>query len=211
MCNNCQQVGHIWTICALPLRCRWCRGTHKTYEHACSVLNCPGGFGERCEHTIRVCFLRDSSGHFTGYQKCPALRATPESTGPATLHSPITADETSVSGVNDDSRNRGRRCARSWPGTSLAQAQVDESQKLADAKIIPSTISVINIRRHDHVEKLTLAPISAEDKGKGRADDIPTLPVPVPRFGREYFDNPAGPTSKGDRGQSAPVPPNSSS
>ena len=106
VCHNCMQLGHISTMCAAPPRCRLCRGSHRTAQHLCPALNCPGGQGEACEHTVHICMLCESSGHYTGYDRCPALRATPEAAPPRAQGSPLAGDAGSVSGIADRNRNR---------------------------------------------------------------------------------------------------------
>jgi len=114
-CHNCMQLGHISTLCSFPPRCRLCRGNHATRSHLCQQLNCSGGAGEACEHTVRVCLLCESSGHFTGHPQCPSLRLTPDTAPPPLGGSPVAGAADSVNGVTDRSTNREnnkRRCRR---------------------------------------------------------------------------------------------------
>jgi len=106
VCHNCMQLGHISTMCAAPPRCCLCRGNHKTAQHLCPGLNYSGGQGEVCERTVRICMLCESSGHFTGYDRCPALRATPETAPPPAQGSPTAGDAGVMSGIADRDRNR---------------------------------------------------------------------------------------------------------
>ncbi|PUU74858.1 hypothetical protein B9Z19DRAFT_1067880 [Tuber borchii] len=164
VCSKCQLIGYIQTMCSTQPRCRLCRGGHWTREHMCSVLNCPGETGESCEHTIRACFLCESSGHFTGYNKCPALRSTPDTGIPDTKHSPITADETSYTEVNDESRNRGRRNRRGWKGETLIQAQLDEINKGTGSAKIPS-VKVDRVRNDkNHSKEVVVLPAPGLNK-----------------------------------------------
>jgi len=55
--------------------------------------------------------LCERSDHFTGYNRCPVVVASGSSPAPACAGSPIVADDTSVTGVSDRSRNR-QRCRR---------------------------------------------------------------------------------------------------
>jgi len=106
VCHNCLQLGHISTMCAAPPRYRLCRGNHKTAQLLCPALNCAGQQGGSCEHTVRICLLCDSSWHFTGFDRCPAVRMTPDASPPAAQGSPIAGDAGSVSGIADHDRNR---------------------------------------------------------------------------------------------------------
>jgi len=119
-------------MCAAPPRCRLCRGNHKTAQHLWPALNCLGGQGEVCEHTVRICMLCESSGHFTGYDWCPALRATPETAPPLTQGSPIAGDAGAVSGIADRNRNRfntrSRNRRRPTPPGEMAVNEADEGR-----------------------------------------------------------------------------------
>jgi len=112
VCNKCHQVGHVEMLCAFPPRCRFCLGDHLSKSHRCGQLNCPGEDGQSCSHTVRRCMLCERSDHFTGYNRCPVVFASGCSPAPAGAGSPIVADDTSVTGVSDRSRNRQRRRRR---------------------------------------------------------------------------------------------------
>ena len=112
ICNNCLTLGHISTLCASPPRCRLCRGNHSTRAHLCQALNCGGGAGEACEHSVCLCLLCESSGHFTGHHGCPSLRMTPESAPPPLGGSPIEGAADSVAGATNWSVNRERNKRR---------------------------------------------------------------------------------------------------
>ena len=112
VCNKCLQVGHVEMLCAFPPRCRFCFGDHLSKSHRCGRLNCPGEDGQSCSHTVRRCMLCERSDHFTGYNRCPVVIASVSSPPPAGTKSPIVADDTSVTGVSDRSRNRQRRRRR---------------------------------------------------------------------------------------------------
>jgi len=176
VCNNCLTLGHISTMCAAPPRCRLCRGSHKTAQHLCPALNCPGGQGESCEHTVRICMLCESSGHFTGYDRCPALRASPEAPPPPANGSPIAGDSGAVSGVADRDRNRfnvrSRRRRRPTPPGEMAVNEAD---------------------------------MALEKMSKGKATALPSNNVaaaPVPKsILRKSASDPNLPTSSGSSGQ----------
>jgi len=129
VCHNCLQLGHISTMCAALPRCRLCRGNHKTAQHLCPALNCPGQQGKSCEHTVRICLLCDSSWHFTGFDRCPAVRMTPDASPPAAQGSPIAGDAGSVSGIADRDRNqfnvRSRNRRRPMPPGEMAVNTAD--------------------------------------------------------------------------------------
>ena len=112
VCHNCMQLGHISTMCAAPPRCRLGRGNHKMAQHLCTMLNCPGGQGKACEYTVRLCMLCESSGHFTGYERCLALRVTPETAPPPAQGSPMVGHAGAVSGIADRDRNRFNTLSR---------------------------------------------------------------------------------------------------
>ena len=112
VCNKCLQVGHVEMLCAFPPRCRFCFGDHLSKSHRCEQLNCPGENGQSCSHTVRRCMLCERSDHFTGYNRCPVVVASGSSPAPAGARSPIVADDTSVTGVSDRSRNRQRHRRR---------------------------------------------------------------------------------------------------
>ncbi|PUU83068.1 hypothetical protein B9Z19DRAFT_1119869 [Tuber borchii] len=152
VCNNCLTLGHISTLCAIPPRCRWCRGNHSSRSHLCAAQNCDGVAGEACQHTVRLCLLCESSGHYTGYPQCPSLKLTPDATPPPLGGSPIAEAGDSVSGVTDRSRNREhrRRQNRRRP-TPVGERQINESTMAKDVAAQQSGVG---------------------DKGKGRAWDI---------------------------------------
>ena len=108
VCNNCLTLGHISTLGASPPRCRLCRGNHATRAHLCQALNCCGEAGKVCKHTVRICLLYESSGHYTGHSGCPSLRMTPETAPPPLGGSPIEGAADSVAGATDLSVNRER-------------------------------------------------------------------------------------------------------
>jgi len=112
VCNKCLQVGQVEMLCAFPPRCRFCFGDHLSKGHMCRQLNCPGETGQSCSHTVRRCMLCERSDHFTGYNRCPVVVESGSSPAPAGAACPIVANDTSVTGVSDRSRNGQRRRRR---------------------------------------------------------------------------------------------------
>ena len=125
-CDKCLQVGHVEMLCAFPPRCRFCLGDHLSKSHRCGLLNCPGENGQSCSHTVPRCMLCERSVHFTCYNRCPVVFASRSSAAPAGLRSPIVADDTSVTGVSDRSRNRQHCRRRGFHVANTSEGMVEK-------------------------------------------------------------------------------------
>ena len=171
VCNKCLQVGHVEMLCAFPPRCRFCFGDHLSKSHRCGQLNCPGENGQSCSHTVRRCMLCERSDHFTGYNRCPVVIASGSSPAPAGARSPIVADDTSVTGVSDRSRNRQRRRRRG------AHVEVT-SEVMLEKGISAEGLTV-------EVEGMTYAAIHADHR-RGMTDSaLPKAKVVRPKVDRK--------------------------
>ena len=179
VCNKCLQVGHVEMLCAFPPRCRFCLGDHLSKSHRCGQLNCPGEDGQSCSHTVRRCMLCDRSDHFAGYNRCPVVVASVSSPAPAGARSPIVADDTSVTGVSDRSRNRQRRRRREVHVEIASEVMVEKevsAKGLADDKVEGMKYAD---RRADHRRGMTDSALpkakvirpKVDRKGKGQAID----------------------------------------
>ncbi|PUU79349.1 hypothetical protein B9Z19DRAFT_1125351 [Tuber borchii] len=132
--NNCLTLGHISTLCALPPRCRFCRGNHASRSHVCTTRNCDSVTGDACQHTVRLCLLCESSGHYTGFPQCPSLKMTPDGSPPPLGGSPIVEASDSISGAADRSRNReNRKRQRRRRPTPVGERQINDSVEAKDA------------------------------------------------------------------------------
>jgi len=179
VCNKCLQVGHVEMLCLFPPGCRFCLGDHLSKSHRCGQLNCPGENGQSCSHTVRRCMLCERSDHFTGYNRCPVVAAAGSSPAPHGARSPVVADDTSVTGVSDRSRNRQRRRRRGIRVDIASEVMVEEevsAKGLADDKVEGMKYAD---RRADHRRGMTdsarpkakVVRPKVERKGKGKAVD----------------------------------------
>jgi len=172
VCNKCLEVGHIEMLCVFPPRCRFCFGDHLSKSHRCGRLNCPVENSQSCSHTVRRCMLCERSDHFTGYNKCPAVIESGSSPAPAGAKSPIVADDTSVMGVSDRSRNRQRRHRRGFNVANTSEVMVEKevsAKGLAD----------------DVVEGMRYADVRADHR-RGMTDDVlPKAKVVRPKVDRK--------------------------
>jgi len=178
VCNKCLQVGHVGMLCAFPSCCRFCFGDHLSKSHRCGQLNCPGVNGKSCSHTVGRCMLCERSNHFTGYNRCPVVVST-SCPAPAGARSPIVADDTSVTGVSDRSRNRQRRRRRGIDVAIASEVMVEKevsAKGLADDKVEGMRYAD---RRADHrrgmhdgaLPKAKVVRPKVDRKGKGKAVD----------------------------------------
>jgi len=179
VCNKCLQVGHVEMLCAFPPRCRFCFGDHLSKSHRCRQLNCPGENSQSCSHTVRRCMLCERSDHFTGYNRCPVVVASGASPAPAGARSPVVADDTSVTGVSDRSRNRQRRRRRGIHVDIASEVMVEKevsANGLADDMVEGMKYAD---RRADHRRGMTDSALpkakviqpKVDRKGKGKAVD----------------------------------------
>jgi len=177
VCNKCLQVGHVEMLCAFPPRCRFCFADHLSKSHRCGQLNCPGENGQSWCHTVRRCMLCERSDHFTSYNRCPVVTASGFSPAPAGARSPIVADNTSVTGVSDRSRNRQCRRRRGVNVAIASKVMVDKevsAKGLADDEIESMKYAD---RRADHRRGMTDSALpkakvvrpKVDRKGKGKA------------------------------------------
>jgi len=178
VCNKCLQVGHVEMLCAFPPRCRFCFGDHLSKSHRCGQLNCPGENGQSCCHTVRRCMLCERSDHFTGYNRCPVVTASGSSPAPAGARSPIVADDTSVTGVSDRSRNRQRRRRRGVNVAITSEVMVEQEVSAKGLTVEVEGMSYAD-RRADHRRGMTDSALpkakvvrpKVDRKGKGKAVD----------------------------------------
>jgi len=177
VCNKCLQVGHVEMLCAFPPRCRFCFGDHLSKSHRCGQLNCPGKDGQSCSHSVRRCMLCERSDHFTGYNRCPVVVAFGSSPAPAGARCPIVADDRSVTGVSDQSRNRQRRRRHGFNVANTAEVMVEKevsAKGLADDVVEGMRYADI---RADHRRGMTDSALpkakvirpKIDRKGKGKA------------------------------------------
>jgi len=178
VCNKCLQVGHVEMLCAFPPRCRFCLGDHLSKSHRCGQLNCPGENGQSCGHTVRSCMLCNRSDHFTGYNRCPVVVASGSSPAPAGAMSPVVADDTSVTGVSDRSRNRRRRRRRGVDVRITSEVMVEEEVSAKGLSVVVEGMKYAD-RRADHRRGMTDSVLpkaevvrpKVDRKGKGKAVD----------------------------------------
>jgi len=178
VCNKCLQVGHVEMLCAFPPRCRFCLGDHLSKSHRCGRLNCPGENGQSCSHTVRRCMLCERSDHFTGYNRCPVVISTGSSPVPAGAGSPIVADDTSVTGVSDRSRNRQRRRRRGVHVEVTSEVMVEKGVSAKGLTVEVEGMSYAAIHA-DHRRGMTDSALpeakvvrpKVDRKGKGKAVD----------------------------------------
>jgi len=178
VCNKCLQVGHVEMLCAFPPRCRFCLGDHLSKSHRCGQLNCPGEDGQSCSHTVRRCLLCDRSDHFTGYNRCPVVVASGPAPAPAGTRSPIVADDTSITGVSDRSRNRQRRRRRGVHVKVTSEVMLEKgvSAKGLTVEVEGMTYTAVHA---DHRRGMTDSALpkakvvrpKVDRKGKGKAVD----------------------------------------
>jgi len=186
VCNKCLHVSHVEMLCAFPPRCRFCLGDHLSKSHRCGQLNCTGENGQSCSHTVRRCMLGEGSDHFTGYNRCPVVTASGPSPAPASARSPILADDTSVTGVSDRSRNRqrGRRRGLNVENTSEVMVAKEASAKwLADDVVEGMKYADVraDYRRgmtDSALPKAKVVQPKVDRKGKGKAVDAYELAGP---------------------------------
>jgi len=116
--------------------------------------------------------LCERSDHFTGYNRCPVVTASSFSPAPAGARSPIVADDTSVTGVSDRSRNRQRRHRR---GINVAIASEVMVEKEVSAKGLAD----------DRIERMEYAD-SRADHRRGMTDSaLPKAQVVRPKVDRK--------------------------
>ena len=178
VCNKCLQVGHVEMLCAFPSRCRFCLEDHLSKSHRCGQLNCPGENGQSCSHTVRRCMLCERSDHFTSYNRCPVVVASGSSPAATGARSSIVADDTSVTGVSDRSRNRQRRRRR---GVHVEIASEVMVEREVSAKGLTVEVEGMRYadRRADHRRGMTDSALpkakvvrpKVDRKGKGKAID----------------------------------------
>jgi len=179
VCNKCLQVGHVEVLCAFPPCCRFCLGDYLSKSHRCGQLNCPGEDGQSCSHTVRRCMLCERSDHFTGYNRCPVVTASASSLAPAGARSLIVADDTTVTGVSDRSRNCQRRRRRGIHVEIASEVMVEKevsAKGVADDKVVGMRYAD---RRADHRRGMTDSALpkaevvmpKVDRKGKGKAID----------------------------------------
>ena len=107
VCRKCQQIGHSQGECRNEAVCSFCRKNHEMRNHVCPVTTCRKK-GMVCEHVRKICFSCNEEGHWTGDKNCPAIKQdtnTPSSIGAT----PVRGDNTSITGVTDNSKNRINR------------------------------------------------------------------------------------------------------
>ena len=172
VCNKCLQVGHFEALCAFPPCCRFCFGDHLSRQHHCGQLNCPGEIGQSCSHTVRRCMLCDRSDHFTGYDRCPTIASpTPSSSAPTKgAATPIAADDTSVTGITDRSRNRARRRKMGFAGTPLPEVMAEQEVSAKGISTVASVVHKEVVKSHRRGLTPTRPP-KVDRKGKGKAVD----------------------------------------
>jgi len=123
--------------------------------------------------------LCERSDHFTGYNTCPVVVGSTSSPAPAGALSPIVADDMSVTGVSDRSRNRQRRRRRGVNVTIASEVMVEKevsAKGLADDKVVGMKYAD---RRADHRRGMTDSALpkakvvqpQVDRKGKGKAVD----------------------------------------
>ena len=179
VCNKCLQVGHVEMLCAFTPQCRFCFGDPLSKSYRCGRLNCPGENGQSCSHTVRRCMLCERSDDFTGYNRCPVVTASGSAPVPTGAGSPIVADDTSITGVSDGSRNRQRRRHRGINVTIASEVMVEKevsAKGLAYHKIVGMTYTD---RRADYRRGMTDSTLpkakvirpKVDRKGKSKAID----------------------------------------
>jgi len=123
--------------------------------------------------------LCERSDHFTGYNTCPVVTASGSSPAPAGARSPIVADDTSVTGVSDRSRNRQRRRHRGFHVENTSEVIVEKevsAKGLADDVVEGMRYADV---RADHRRGMTDSVLpkakvvrpKVDRKGKGKAID----------------------------------------
>ena len=178
VCNKCLQVGHVEMLCAFPPRCRFCFGDHLSKSHMCRQLNCPSETGQSCSHTVCRCMLCERSGHFTRFNRCPVVIESGSSPAPAGAASPIIADDTSVTGVSDRSRNRQRRRRRGINTAVTSEVMIEKGISAEGLTVEVEGMKYAD-RTADHRWGMTDAALpkakvvrpKVDRKGKGKAID----------------------------------------
>jgi len=123
--------------------------------------------------------LCERSDHFTGYNRGPVVIASGSSPAPAGARSPIVADNTSVTGVSDQSRNRHRRRRRGFNVANTSEVMVEKevsAKGLADDVVAGMKDADV---RSDHRRGMTDGALpkakvvrpKVDRKGKGQAHD----------------------------------------
>ena len=123
--------------------------------------------------------LCDRSDHFTGYNRCPVVIASSISPAPGSAMSPVVADNTSVTGVSDSSRNRWRGHGREINVAIASEVMVEKevsARGIADDKVEGMKYAD---RCADHRRGMTDSALpkanvvrpKVDRKGKGKAVD----------------------------------------
>jgi len=178
VCNKCLQVGHFEMLCAFPSRCHFCFGDHLSKLHRCGQLDCPGENGQSCSHTVRRCMLCERSDHFTGYDRCPVVVKSGSSPAPPGAASPHIADDISVTGVSDRSRNRQSRLGRSIAGAIVSKVMAEKEVAAVGPAVKVEGMKCAE-RTADHRRGMTDAALpkakivlpKVDRKGNGKAID----------------------------------------
>ena len=117
----------------LSPRCRLCCSNHATRAHLCQARNCDSFVGKACLHSVCPCLLCESSGHYTGFAPCPALRLTPECNPPTLGGSPISGDPSTITGVANRSHEREhQKCNRRWRPTPTGEVVLNAAIEAKD-------------------------------------------------------------------------------
>jgi len=151
----------------------------------CRQLNCPGETGQSCSHTVGRCMLCERSDHFTGYNRCPVVVGSSSSPAPAGAASPVVADDTSVTGVSDQSRNRQRRRHRGVNTAVTSEVMVEKGISAEGLTVEVEGMKYAD-RTADHRRGMTDSALpkgkvvrsKVDRKGKGKAIDAYEQPGP---------------------------------
>jgi len=166
------KIGHVGAGYRAEPVCKYCRKSHVSTEHKCTVTGCPNT-GATCKHYRVWCMQCESSEHMTGDDGCPAIRKSSNSPSRLGPNTPVISDPTSVTGVADSTRNQERNKTRTGRGTPLIdqQSRSNGSKPVGKAKVETERYE---LRKREHSVIKPGAKI-AEYKKMGESEGIPVV------------------------------------
>ena len=138
VCRKCQQIGHSQEECRNEAVCSFCRKNHETRNHVCPVTTCKKK-GMVCEHVSRMCFSCNEEGHWTGDKNCPAIKED-TNTQSSIGATPIRGDNTSITGVTDNSKNRINRQYKGGNGDSITETMIEKGVSAKNINTITAEV-----------------------------------------------------------------------
>ena len=124
-----------------------------------------------CQHVKKSCFSCGSEDHWTGGKGCPAM-SQETNTQSDVGHTPVRADNTSITGVTDNSKNRINRQYKGGNGNAITETMLDNGISAQGIKTVEAEAEKNRTKLVGEVR------LTREDKAKNIGKRPSSTPAP---------------------------------